>query len=499
MALGIAHITGMVLVIALILGIGIYSGRKVTNASDFLTGGGNAGFLLVAGSIMGTLVSGQTTLGTAQLAFNYGISAWSYTIGSGIGCLTLVLGYAVSLRRSHARTLVGIVANEFGETCGNIVSILTSTGIVVSIIAQIVAVAALLTTILPIATTPAIILSTLLMAAYVIWGGMMGVGMGGVVKLVLLYMTAIAGGIIVLMTAGGFTGLWSMLQDTLVSTPLGEVNNITDLSARYLSFTARGTTKDLGNILSVVLGILTTQSYASAIWSGKTDRAAKRGALFSACMIPPIGFLCMLIGTFMRGQCLTTAEIAALTAAGQSIPDGMFEIASTSQVFPMFIMRYLPAFPAGVVLGTLFVTIVGGGAGLALGVATIVVNDILPHITTRTEDPTAQLLATRLAIAVTLAGGAVVSILVPSAIINDYGFLSMGLRAAVALGPLCAAMFLPGRVPARAAIVAAIVGPVAVMVCKFVLPSTIDPLFPGVAVALLILAAGMILTPRGRS
>lgn len=495
MTLSITHIIGIVLVITVIIGIGIYSGRKVKSAADFTTGGGNAGFLLVAGSIMGTLVSGQTTIGTAQLGYSYGLCAWSYTIGSGIGCTLLALGYAVPLRSSHSKTLVGIIANEFGEICGNISSALTAIGIVVSVLSQMAAVSALLTTILPISAPVAVTLATLLMGVYVIWGGMWGVGLGGVIKLFLLYMGSILGVIIVLTTSGGITGLWNHLADTLISTPLGNLYDIassSDLTSKYLSFMSRGATKDLGNCLSVVLGILTTQTYASAIWSGRTDREAKRGALFSACMIPPIGFISVLIGVFMRNHSITTAEAEALLAAGQSIPDGMFEIASTAQAYPMFILHYLPALPAGIILGTLLVTIIGGGAGLSLGVATIVVNDILPHVTKRTEDPKVKLLVTRLAIATALIGSATFSIMVPSAIINDFGFLSMGLRAAVALAPLFAALFLPGRIPARFAIAASITGPIVVMLCKFMLPSSVDPLFPGVLVAIVICLDGLV-------
>ena len=47
MTLGIAHLIGILLVLALIVGIGIYSGRKVTDASDFTSGGGKAGPLTI--------------------------------------------------------------------------------------------------------------------------------------------------------------------------------------------------------------------------------------------------------------------------------------------------------------------------------------------------------------------------------------------------------------------------------------------------------------------
>ena len=100
MHLSALHVVGLVATILLIIGIGVYSGRKVKSAADFSSGGGKAGSWIVCGAIMGTLVSSQATIGTAQLAFSYGMSAWWFTLGSGIGCLILALGYAAPFRRS---------------------------------------------------------------------------------------------------------------------------------------------------------------------------------------------------------------------------------------------------------------------------------------------------------------------------------------------------------------------------------------------------------------
>ena len=39
MSIGILHIIGIIMTIALIIGVGIYSGTKVSGDSDFSTGG----------------------------------------------------------------------------------------------------------------------------------------------------------------------------------------------------------------------------------------------------------------------------------------------------------------------------------------------------------------------------------------------------------------------------------------------------------------------------
>ena len=68
MALSIWHVLGIVATLALIVGVSVYSGRSVKSAADFDRGGAS-GPWLVAGAIMGALVSGQATVGTAQLAY----------------------------------------------------------------------------------------------------------------------------------------------------------------------------------------------------------------------------------------------------------------------------------------------------------------------------------------------------------------------------------------------------------------------------------------------
>lgn len=483
---------GVLLVLLLIVGVGILSGRRVKSASDFATGGGKSGAWMICGTVMGALVSSQASIGTAQLAFQFGIAAWWFTLGSGIGCLILAIGYAAPLRRSGKTTLMGILEQEYGRGVEYVGSVLSSIGIFISVLAQVVACTGLITVIFPISLPVAALVSVLLMIVYVVFGGAWGAGMGGIVKLVLLYVSCITGLVVVLATAGGISGLLGQLNQALDGTLLGAVQGISnteDIAARYGSLVARGTAKDLGSGLSLMLGVLSTQTYAQAIWSGKSDRTARRGALLSAFLIPPIGIAGIAIGMFMRGQCVTQAEAEAILAAGGSLPEGIKILESTIQVFPTFVVTYLPVLFAGIVLGTLLITVVGGGAGLSLGVATIMVNDIYKKLSARFEQAGIALTATRITIVIVLAVSACITCVVPSATINDFGFLSMGLRGAVVFIPLTCALFCPGKIPPRYAMFCVVGGPIGVLAAQ-ILSCPIDPLFVGMAVALAAALAG---------
>lgn len=483
---------GVLLVLLLIIGVGILSGRRIKSAADFATGGGRSGAWMICGTIMGALVSSQASIGTAQLAFQFGASAWWFTLGSGIGCLILAVGYVVPLRHSGKSTLMGILEQEYGRGVEYIGSVLSSIGIFISVLAQVVACTGLITVIFPVSLPVAAVISVVLMTIYVVFGGAWGAGMGGIVKLILLYISCIAGLVAVLFVSGGLSGLLQQLTGVLEGTPLGAYNGLVtgeDIAAQYGSLVARGVAKDLGSGLSLMLGVLSTQTYAQAVWSGKSDRTARRGALLAAVLIPPIGVAGIAIGIFMRGQCVTQAEVDAILAAGGSIPEGMQILESTIQVFPAFVVSYLPLLFAGIVLGTLLITVVGGGAGLSLGVATIMVNDIYKKLSTRFDRPQLALSATRITIVVVLAVSAAITCVVPSATINDFGFLSMGLRGAVVFVPLTCALFCPGRISPRFALVCVVGGPVGVLAAQ-ILQCPIDPLFIGMAVAIVAALAG---------
>ena len=128
------HILGSVITLSVIIFIGIYSGRRVKDSKDFSSGGYNASSALVAGTIIGTLVGGSSTIGTAELAFTNGLSAWWFTIGAGIGCLLLSKIFAVPLRKSKCDTIQQIISLEYGQKSGIVTSVLSSFGILINIV-----------------------------------------------------------------------------------------------------------------------------------------------------------------------------------------------------------------------------------------------------------------------------------------------------------------------------------------------------------------------------
>ncbi len=451
MELSLLSICGILATLALIGGVGVYAGKKVSGASSF-TSGNNMGVSLVAGSLVGTLVGGASTIGTAQLAFNYGFSAWWFSLGGGIGLLILAVFFAKPLYNSNLVTLPQILTREYGKKIATTAAILMSVGTFMSIVSQLLSGVALVTSLYPVPTAAAMALVVVLMIVYVVFGGAWGAGMVGIVKTVLLYIATFVCGIMALKLAGGLHSFTEALP-----------------AERYFNLFARGYWKDGGAGASLIFGVLTTQAYILPIVSARNLKISRSGAALGGLLTTVIGLAGIFVGLYMRLYMPETDAAAVL---------------------PQFVLKCLPDFIGGVILATLLIALVGTGAGLALGISSMLCNDIFKALLRPNATDKECLRFSRLVIVAVLLCAALFGLGEVGSMILSWSFLSMGLRGAVAFAPLCFALFLPERVSRNYAVVAMIAGPLLVIAGSFILPNHIDPLFLGMGGSLLICFIG---------
>ena len=247
-ALTSGHIAGIIVTLCAVTLVGIYAGRMVKSALDFSVGGRRAGATVVAGTIMGTLVGGSSTIGTAQLAFQYGLCAWWFTLGAGLACAVLGLGLARRLHESALETAPQYLVSVYGERIGPVASIFSSAGIYLNIIAQGLAAVALLTSMFRISPVTATLIGVCLVLAYVFFGGVWGTGLVGVAKLGLLYLATLASGALAYQMTGGWPGLRESFP-------------------AYPGFPCSGgVSRRILRQVSLLVGVLSTQTYIQAIY-----------------------------------------------------------------------------------------------------------------------------------------------------------------------------------------------------------------------------------------
>jgi SSS family solute:Na+ symporter len=450
--LSITHIISIIITILGVSALGVYSIKSVKNASDFAVGGKNVGVPLLIGTLVGTIAGGASTVGTAQLAYTYGMSAWWFTLGAGIGLIILGAFFAKPLRESEVTTGPELLAKVYGKQASPLASIFSSIGIFLNIIGQILSSVALLTAIFNMDALVAAIISVLLVIFYVIFGGVMGTGMVGILKTALIYFSMIVVGFLAVSNAGGFSGYTANLE------PFPN-----------FSLFGRGIAVDLAAGFSLIVGVLSTQTYLQAMFSGTTYHESKKAAIISGLLIPPLGVGGILVGLYMKMN---------------------FPGITPKEALPLFILTYLPDWVGGIVLATLLISVVGTGAGLVLGVSTMLSRDIYKGIIKKDATDQQVLLFSRIAIILVTGLTLVFAAGNMNSLILQWSFLSMGLRGATICFPLIGALFFKEYIRPKAAIIAIGFAPFATILWAIFMKDLLDPLYVGMILSVLIITAG---------
>ncbi|MDX9873096.1 MAG: sodium:solute symporter family protein [Clostridia bacterium] len=446
------HLLFAFLTLAAVTAIGIYSMKHIHSAADFALGGRSAGTALLIGAIAGTIAGGAATIGTAQMAFQYGLSAWWFTLGAGISCIILGLFLAKPLRESGMTTGPAFLGQVYGGQAQAFASIFSSVGMFLNIIGNVLSGVALLTSIFGLPPFTAACIAIILIISYVVFGGVWGAGYVGLFKLTLIYTALLITGLLAYSMGGGLAGFRAALPPQPFFSPFG-----------------RGVGTDLAAGFSLLVGIFSTQTYLQAIFSAKDIRVARKAALISGVITPPIGFAGILAGMYMR---IHFPDIPA------------------NEALPLFILNFLPGWLGGITLATLLISLVGTAAGLVLGISTMLTHDIFKRLIYPQATDRQVLTFSKAAIVAVAAVALVFAGSNINSVILKWSILSMGLRGATICLPLLFAIFCKDFVRPRAGLAAIILAPLTTIFWAAFGSPAIDPLYPGMLVSLAALVAG---------
>ena len=186
MQLSTIHITTLILAILITLLPGYFIARKVKNADDYNLGGRNASCTMVCAAIMGTIVGGAATMGTAQLAFKIGFTAWWFTLGCGLTMIIMAIFYASPLRQSGLTTISEFLVTNFGKKAGWLASISSSCGMFFSVVASTLTGMSLCCVLFDISPLTSGVLVFFIVGSFVFFGGLSGSGFAGIFKILFL-------------------------------------------------------------------------------------------------------------------------------------------------------------------------------------------------------------------------------------------------------------------------------------------------------------------------
>ena len=452
MQLTSTHFFSLIITLLVTMLPGALAARQVKSAEDYNVGGRSAGAGMVAGTIIGTIVGGAATVGTAQLGFKLGLTAWWFTLGSGIALMLMAIFYSVPLRRSGLTTIAEFLVTNYGKPAGWLATLSACAGIFFSIVASTLTALHLVAGIFNVSLTLAACVIILVTAALVFFGGLSSSGMAGIFKITLIFASIFVGGLLAYNDMGGYTGIRAVFPEQ-----------------PWFSLFGRGVGDGLFSLGAMIVGVISTQTYVQAIFSAKNGRAAAAGCLSAALVVIPVGLPSVMIGMFMHAQHPEINSIDAL---------------------PLYLATYLPEWLGGIGLAAVLLSALGSIAGLALGVGTMISRDVVTKVWTGLTAQ-GQLWASRLSVlAVSVAAMVFVFLHLDSSVL-EWNYLSMALRGSGIFLPLTFCIFFPGKVRASMGVAAMGAGIFAALFWRHISSIEVNSLLPALCYNLFFLMIGL--------
>ena len=435
MSLTFLHILIISATVFAVIGSGFYVSRSVRSSAGYSVAGRSAGASLVAGSIAGTVVGGGATVGTAQLAYSFGLSAWWFTLGSGIAFILMGIFYAKRLRNTTLETIPQYLELYYGKKAEMLSSIISSIGILLSLFGL----------------TPFLsaLLLMALVIAYTFFGGMKSAAVNGILKMVIIWISLFISGAIAFL----------LLQEN---------NTLSSFPASHFDLMGQGTDSAMAHLFSVIVGVLCTQTYIQCIFSAGTPLKAASGCFIAALIVIPIGLPSVAVGMYMHAAEPGTLPILVL---------------------PTFLVNHVPVLIGGLAMSGIILSLLGSIGGLSLGIGTMISHDILSPLLKITDDKK-FLRLTKLTVLAVMILASLIAIMNRGTEILFWNYLSMGLRGGGIFLPLTLAVFWPGHLNADWAVFSmagSTIAAITAALAKF----PFDPLFIGLAVSFLLILPGL--------
>lgn len=421
---------------------------KVKTSDDYSVGGRKYGLPMVMGAVLCTLIGGASTVGTAQMAFTKGLTAWWVTLGSGTALLAMAFFYAKPLRRSKLTTVSQFLTNRYGKKAGAISSIMVSIGMFFGILTSTIPALHLISGIFGLSFYSTAALIVFLVLSFVFFGGIKGSGAGGLVKLCLVSISIVAGGI------------WAFYD-------MGYISGMKQIFAfdPWLNLYSAGVVDGIYNLTCMFIGVLSTQAYVQGLFAAKNLRTAYWGCLCSGITIILVGLPSVIIGMFMRH---VHPEILPINA------------------LPNFLCEYLPPYIGGAGLAAILFSTVGSISGLSLGIGTTLSNDVFKNLLKINNEKKLLLLNRLLVLLITLTAIALARYYYESLVLR-WNYLSMALRGIAIFIPLTVLIFFRKYAPAKAGVPTMLAAIFFAVFWKIIFPESHNVLFPGLIASLFII------------
>lgn len=328
--------------ILLLFLISLYAKKKADkSAAEYLFAGRKMGTGLIAVNITGLAVGAASTVGVAENAFSIGLAAGWYNAAWSAGALIMGVVAAGKYRALKATTIPDLFERYY-DTKGRVISAIGLLIIMLVITSlQYLAGGAILSALLPdiFSFKGGMLTSAVVFIGITLIGGLWSSGLSNVVSVILIYVGVLYSTYAAVDQVGGMAELISKLPP--------DKDLLNPLAGLPIAIV-------IGWFVVMITQAITAQGPVQIACSAKNADAAKKGFIWGALLIFPIGFLCALLGVIAR----------------VSFPD-----ITPTMALPSVVMNLDP-FASGITLAAMWAADISTACTILLGAGTLFSQDI---------------------------------------------------------------------------------------------------------------------------
>jgi SSS family solute:Na+ symporter len=330
----------MLMYFAVLIIAGFIGSIKAKSSEDFMLAGRNLGMFMYLGCLSAVILGGASTIGTAQLGYEHGISGIWFVTMIGLGIITLGTIFNKRISSIKVTTISELLGKKYNKETRYVSALIATIYTLMITVTQVIGIGSIISVLLDWNFILSMLVGGSIVLLYTILGGMWSVTLTDIIQFVVMTI-----GIFVFMLpislseAGGMGKLFSELPAShfnLLSIGIG------DIFQYFLLFT---------------LGMVVSQDIWQRIFTARSQSIARKGSVYA-------GLYSIIYA--IAGSIIGMCAMVLLPNMG-----------NTQNTFANFAIEVLPQGVLGFVLASVCSALMSTASGTLLASSTLITNDFI--------------------------------------------------------------------------------------------------------------------------
>ncbi|WP_066015654.1 sodium:solute symporter family protein [Endozoicomonas atrinae] len=331
-----------------LIGIGIYSTRKIQSSEDFLVAGRRLGPFLIAGTLAATEIGGGSSLGVVEKAYgDWGLSSLWYVATMGV-TFTIIAVVAPMLRKAMVKTIPEFFRRRYDRHSALFTSIIMTLPLIGLTAVQFIASGVILSVIMGLDYQTSVAVVAVVVIIYSIMGGLWSVSLTDFFQMLMIVFGMLA----VLPYSLDMVGGWNMVVDTLPAKSMSLTEGI-------------GWPTILSLIFIYTASFICGQEVTQRLYAAKNGKTALLGSLFAGLLFFAFALIPASLGVIAKAM----VELGILDAT-DILENG------ARYVLPTLAVQVMPPVLVGVLFAGITSATMSSASSDLLGAGSIFANDI---------------------------------------------------------------------------------------------------------------------------